>query len=86
MEEVWSLFFNKDYNLLQKNICNSNDLFVNPIDIGDNNIPNGNSIYLLICSKLNNITVTFIFILNIFFFKNFLWAKNPLLFKKKNFI
>ena len=55
MEEVWSLFFNKDYNLLQKNICNSNDLFVNPIDIGDNNIPNGNSIYLLICSKLNNI-------------------------------
>ena len=32
-----------------------NWLFVNPIDIGDNNIPNGNSIYLLICSKLNNI-------------------------------
>ena len=56
MEEVWSLFFNKEYNLLQKNIYNSNDLFVNPIDIGDNNIPNGNSIYLLICSKLNNIT------------------------------
>ncbi len=55
MEEVWSLFFNKEYNLLQKNIYNSNDLFVNPIDIGDNNIPNGNSIYLLICSKLNNI-------------------------------
>ena len=56
MEDIWSLFFNKDYNLLQKNISNSNDLFVNPVDIGDNNIPNGNSIYLLICSKLNNIT------------------------------
>ena len=56
MEEVWSLFFNKDNNLLQKNIIKSNDLFVNPIDIADNNIPNGNSIYLLICSKLSNIT------------------------------
>ena len=56
MEEVWDLFFNKDNNLLQKNINNSNDLFVNPVDIADNNIPNGNSIYLLICSKLNNIT------------------------------
>jgi len=56
MEDVWNLFFNKDYNLLQKNIYNSNDLFVNPIDITDNNIPNGNSIYLLICGKLNNIT------------------------------
>ena len=31
-------------------------MFVQPIDIGDNNIPNGNSIYLLICSKLKNIT------------------------------
>ena len=56
MKEIWSLFFNKDNNLLQKNIFNSNDLFVNPVDIADNNIPNGNSIYLLICSKLNNIT------------------------------
>mgnify|MGYP001360093100 FL=1 len=56
MEETWELFFNKENNLLQKNILKSNDLFVQPIDIGDNNIPNGNSIYLLICSKLKNIT------------------------------
>ena len=56
MEEIWSLFFNKENNLLQKNILKSNDLFVQPLDIADNNIPNGNSIYLLICSKLNNIT------------------------------
>jgi len=56
MKETWSLFFNKESNLLQKNIINNNDLFVNPIDFGDNNIPNGNSIYLLICNKLNNIT------------------------------
>ena len=56
MEEVWRLFFNKENNLLQKNILKSNDLFVQPIDIADNNIPNGNSIYLLICKKLSNIT------------------------------
>ena len=56
MEETWKLFFNKDYNFLQKNILKSNDLFVNPIDIGDHNIPNGNSIFLLICNKLRNIT------------------------------
>jgi hypothetical protein len=31
-------------------------LFVNPIDIADNNIPNGNSMFLLICDKLKNIT------------------------------
>ena len=56
MKETWDLFFNKDHNLLQKNILNNNDLFVNPIDFGDNNIPNGNSIFLLICNKLKNIT------------------------------
>ncbi len=56
MKETWDLFFNKESNLLQKNILNNNDLFVNPIDFGDNNIPNGNSIYLFICNKLNNIT------------------------------
>jgi len=56
MEEAWRLFFNKENNLLQKNILKSNDLFVQPIDIADNNIPNGNSIYLLICRKLSNIT------------------------------
>ena len=56
MEEIWSLFFNKENNLLQKNALKSNDLFVQPLDIADNNIPNGNSVYLLICSKLNNIT------------------------------
>jgi len=56
MEDAWRLFFNKENNLLQKNILKSNDLFVQPIDIADNNIPNGNSIYLLICRKLSNIT------------------------------
>ena len=45
-EQVWFLH----------NIINSNDLFVNPIDISDNNIPNGNSFYLFICNKLHNVT------------------------------
>ncbi len=56
MEEAWNLFFNKENYLLQKNILKSNDLFTQPLDISDNNIPNGNSIYLSICNKLKNIT------------------------------
>ena len=56
MSETWNFFFNSENNLLQKNIIKKNDLFVNPVDIADNNIPNGNSIYLLICNKLKNIT------------------------------
>jgi len=35
---------------------NSNDLFVKPIDVIDNNIPNGNGIFLLACIKIFNIT------------------------------
>jgi len=56
MEKTWELFFNQEDEILQKNMINNNDLFVNPLDIADNNIPNGNSIYLFICNKLNNIT------------------------------
>mgnify|MGYP001445856522 CR=1 FL=1 len=55
MDEAWSNFFNSDERILQKNKIKSNDLFVEPIDLNDNNIPNGNSIYLLISNKLNNI-------------------------------
>ena len=55
-EKIWELFFNKDNNFLQKNIIKDNDIFINPIDISDNNIPNGNSIYLMVCNKLKNIT------------------------------
>ncbi len=56
LKETWSFFYDEDNNLLQKNIKNSNDLFVKPIDIIDNNIPNGNSIFLLVCNKIFNIT------------------------------
>ena len=56
MLKAWDLFYNDEYKLLQKNIVKNNDLFVNPIDISDNNIPNGNSVYLMVCNKLKNIT------------------------------
>ncbi len=52
MIKTWNLFFDKKNNLLHKNPINKNDLFVNSIDIGDGNIPNGNSIYLYISQKL----------------------------------
>jgi uncharacterized protein len=56
MKEIWNVFFDKKTELLQKNPIKNNDLFTNPVDVNDNNIPNGNSIYLLICNKLYNIT------------------------------
>tara|TARA_B100000674_G_scaffold489444_1_gene503430 strand:- start:602 stop:1090 length:489 start_codon:yes stop_codon:yes gene_type:complete len=56
MEEAWNKFFNFEEKILQKNNVDSNDLYVEPIDINDNNIPNGNSIYLFISNKLNNIS------------------------------
>jgi hypothetical protein len=56
MKKIWEIFYNKDTQLLQKNIINQNDLFVSPIDLNDNNIPNGNSVYLNLCNKLYTIT------------------------------
>jgi len=52
MLETWELFFDKKNSLLQKSPINKNDLFVNPIDINDGNIPNGNSVYLYVSQKL----------------------------------
>ncbi len=56
MKEIWEIFYNKDTQLLQKNRIKENDLFVSPVDLNDNNIPNGNSIYLNLCNKLYTIT------------------------------
>jgi len=56
LKDTWNFFYDEENNLLQKNLRKSNDLFVKPIDIIDNNIPNGNSIFLLVCNKLYNIT------------------------------
>jgi len=50
------LFYDKNNKSLQKNLIDKNDLFVPPSDVNDSNIPNGNSIFLLNCKKLEVIT------------------------------
>jgi len=56
VQQTWDLFYDKESKILQKNPINQNDLFVPPLDINDNNIPNGNSVFLLNCKKLEAIT------------------------------
>tara|TARA_B100000676_G_scaffold161529_1_gene158906 strand:- start:75 stop:773 length:699 start_codon:yes stop_codon:yes gene_type:complete len=56
LKETWCLFYDEETKTLQKNPQNINDIFVKPIDIIDNNIPNGNSIFLLTLNKIFNIT------------------------------
>ena len=56
MLKIWNLFYDKKNKILQKNPIDKNDLFVTPADIGDHNIPNGNSIFLINCKKLEAIT------------------------------
>ena len=55
-QQTWDLFFDKKNKILQKNPVDKNDLFVPPLDINDSNIPNGNSVFLLNCKKLEAIT------------------------------
>ncbi len=57
MQKTWNLFYDKSNKILQKNPVEQNDLFVSPIDIGDHNIPNGNSVFLINCKKLEAITL-----------------------------
>ena len=45
--EALNKFFLTDKNIFQKNPKNSNDIFLKPIDVGDNTIPNGNAIMLI---------------------------------------
>jgi len=56
VQQTWDLFYDKENKILQKNPIKQNDLFVPPLDINDGNIPNGNSIFLLNCKKLEAIT------------------------------
>ena len=56
VQETWDMFYDKNNKILQKNPIRKNDLFVQPLDINDSNIPNGNSIFLLNCKKLQAIT------------------------------
>ena len=51
-QEAIVKFFLKDKNIFQKNPKNNKDTFFNPIDIGDNTIPNGNAIMLINLIKL----------------------------------
>tara|TARA_Y100000817_G_scaffold26709_1_gene18921 strand:+ start:194 stop:1924 length:1731 start_codon:yes stop_codon:yes gene_type:complete len=51
-QEALSNFFLEDKKIFQKNKKNSNDTFFEPIDIGDNTIPNGNAIMLINLVKL----------------------------------
>ena len=55
-QKTWDLFYDKTNKILQKNLIEKNDLFVPPSDVNDSNIPNGNSIFLLNCKKLEVIT------------------------------
>ena len=51
-QKTIELFYVKEKSIFQKNIIIKNDIFHKPIDISDNNIPNGNSIMLLNFSRL----------------------------------
>ena len=45
--EAIKKFYLTKKNIFQKNPTNTNDIFFKPIDIGDNTLPNGNSIMLI---------------------------------------
>ena len=45
--EAFNIFYIQEKNIFQKNPKGTNDVFFNPIDIGDNTIPNGNAIMLI---------------------------------------
>ncbi len=46
-QEALTNFFLENKSIFQKNQKNSNDIFFEPIDIGDNTVPNGNAIMLI---------------------------------------
>ena len=49
-------FYDKEKKIFQKNPLSNNDLFFNPIDIGDSTIPNGNSIMLFNMARLGKLS------------------------------
>ena len=54
-DEAIVKFFDEDKKVFQKNEKDKNDIFINPIDIGDNTLSNGNSIMLINFSRLGYI-------------------------------
>ena len=51
-DEAIKKFFDNNTKIFQKNEKSKNDIFMNPIDIGDNTLPNANSIMLINFSRL----------------------------------
>ncbi len=45
--EAINKFYLSDKNIFQKSPKTNNDVFINPVDIGDNTIPNGNAVMLI---------------------------------------
>ena len=50
--EAITKFYLDDKNIFQKSPKNNTDIFLKPIDIGDNTIPNGNAIMLINLTRL----------------------------------
>ena len=46
-KEALKKFYLDEKNIFQKNLIKNNDVFFNPIDIGDNTVPNGNAVMLI---------------------------------------
>ena len=53
--EAIDKFYLKDKNIFQKNSKDNNDVFFQPVDIGDSTIPNGNAIMLINLVRLGKI-------------------------------
>ena len=53
--EVIEKFYLNDKNIFQKNSKENNDVFFQPVDIGDNTIPNGNAVMLINLVRLGMI-------------------------------
>ena len=51
-DEAIKKFFDNKTKIFQKNEKSKNDIFMNPIDISDNTLPNANSIMLMNFSRL----------------------------------
>ena len=51
-QEAIDKFFLNDKNIFQKNPKDNNDIFLKPIDISDNTIPNGNAVMLINFTRL----------------------------------
>ena len=54
-DEAIEKFYDDDLNVFQKNEKSKNDIFINPIDISDNTLPNANSVMLMNFCRLGYI-------------------------------